>query len=232
MLGNRELIGQAIANLIDNALKYGAADLGSARRTRSTSRRGARARNIVIEVADHGAGRRRKPIASACSTVSCGWKGARSRPGSGLGLSLGGGGRAHAWRLRAARGQSPGLEGRRHAAGGRGCAGAAARRRLNAPLADRLVAAPRCGSIALARRRLEALLQDAGVRACAAKLRARKPVRDLLLGLADHSPYLWSLIDGGPGARRPSAAANRPRPRSTRLIAAHRGGTLRRTRPN
>jgi glutamate-ammonia-ligase adenylyltransferase len=68
---------------------------------------------------------------------------------------------------------------------------------LNAPLADRLVAAPRCGSIAPARRRLESLLQETAF-ASALNIAQRMPVRDLLLGLADHSAYLWSLIAEDP----------------------------------
>src|SRR5271168_5282169 len=54
MTGNRELIGQAIANLIDNALKYGAADPASGGRVDVAARR--EGSHIVIEVADHGAG--------------------------------------------------------------------------------------------------------------------------------------------------------------------------------
>jgi signal transduction histidine kinase len=87
--GNRELIGQTIANLIDNALKYGAlSDCGgegvkprivvAARRSRES---------VELTVADHGPG-----IASADRERVLGrfvrLEGSRSRPGSGLGLSL------------------------------------------------------------------------------------------------------------------------------------------------
>jgi len=87
--GNRELIGQTIANLIDNALKYGAlSDCGgegvkprivvAARRSRES---------VELTVADRGPG-----IASADRERVLGrfvrLEGSRSRPGSGLGLSL------------------------------------------------------------------------------------------------------------------------------------------------
>ncbi len=82
--GRRELIGQALANLLDNALKYGA--LGRRRACRGEISVGARREGgeIVIEVADRGPGVAPR-IASACSTVSCAWR-ARARgraPGSG-----------------------------------------------------------------------------------------------------------------------------------------------------
>jgi signal transduction histidine kinase len=110
LLGNRELIGQTIANLLDNALKYGApAPLGAstapsaaliahgegpmpfeaapsprAEVTLSVRRLGD---EIAIAIADHGPG-----IALADRSRVLGrfvrLEGARSRPGSGLGLSL------------------------------------------------------------------------------------------------------------------------------------------------
>ena len=86
--GNRELIAQALANLIDNALKYGAPKDGfadvkpdvvvSARRAGDS---------VVLTVADRGPG-----IAPADRARVLGrfvrLEGSRSRPGSGLGLSL------------------------------------------------------------------------------------------------------------------------------------------------
>jgi signal transduction histidine kinase len=84
--GNRELIGQAIANLVDNALKYGvASEPDAAREITLTARR--RAGAVEIAVADRGPG------------ISVGDRGrvtdrfvrlenSRTRPGSGLGLSL------------------------------------------------------------------------------------------------------------------------------------------------
>ena len=108
--GNRELVGQTIANLLDNALKYGApsppqcspslpglasdgrapsdksdtALLSQTDVTLSVRRVGA---EIEIAIADHGPG-----IAAADRSRVLGrfvrLEGARSRPGSGLGLSL------------------------------------------------------------------------------------------------------------------------------------------------
>jgi signal transduction histidine kinase len=85
--GNRELIGQTIANLVDNALKYGA------------SREDAKAkavvvisvcnveRSVVLAVADRGPGiapHERARVLERFVRL----EGSRSRPGSGLGLSL------------------------------------------------------------------------------------------------------------------------------------------------
>jgi signal transduction histidine kinase len=87
MIGNRELIGQAIANLIDNALKYGGARAGSNVADEvavAAHREGA---DIMIEVADHGPGVEeadRHRVFDRFVRL----EGARSRPGSGLGLSL------------------------------------------------------------------------------------------------------------------------------------------------
>jgi signal transduction histidine kinase len=81
--GNRELLGQALVNLVDNALKYGAeaekpAVLVSARRVGGS---------IEICVADQGPGvppqDRERVIGRFVRLES-----SRSRPGSGLGLSL------------------------------------------------------------------------------------------------------------------------------------------------
>ncbi|HEY8006205.1 MAG TPA: ATP-binding protein [Methylocella sp.] len=84
--GSRELIGQAIANLVDNALKYGgpaAAKPGAS--VEITARRSGR--NIELVVADQGPG-----IAEIDRPRVLGrfvrLENARSRPGSGLGLSL------------------------------------------------------------------------------------------------------------------------------------------------
>jgi signal transduction histidine kinase len=83
--GNRELVGQAIANLIDNALKYGATDSSAGGRIDISARR--EDSRIVIEVGDHGAGignSDRQRVFDRFVRL----EGARSRPGSGLGLSL------------------------------------------------------------------------------------------------------------------------------------------------
>ncbi|MGO8798557.1 MAG: sensor histidine kinase [Roseiarcus sp.] len=103
--GNRELIGQTIANLLDNALKYGAPArepaLALASPQGGDGRDGGAApspgavnlgvrrvgERVEVSVADHGPG-----IAAADRARVLGrfvrLEGARSRPGSGLGLSL------------------------------------------------------------------------------------------------------------------------------------------------
>ena len=81
--GNRELLGQALVNLVDNALKYGAecekpSVLVSARRVGGS---------IEICVADHGPGvppQDRERVIGRFVRL----ENSRSRPGSGLGLSL------------------------------------------------------------------------------------------------------------------------------------------------
>ena len=88
VLGSRELIGQAIANLVDNALKYGVGSetepVAERHVTLSAARRGGA---IEIAVADRGIG----IVASDRSRVTGRFvrlENSRSRPGSGLGLSL------------------------------------------------------------------------------------------------------------------------------------------------
>ena len=87
--GYRELIGQTIANLVDNALKYGAPKEGPGVGVKpdvviSARRVGA---SVVLTIADRGPG-----IAPADRARVLGrfvrLEGSRSRPGSGLGLSL------------------------------------------------------------------------------------------------------------------------------------------------
>src|ERR1700733_7178001 len=68
---------------------------------------------------------------------------------------------------------------------------------MTAALAESLVAAPRPAAPAEARRRLTELLE----RSPGAKLKPeleRGRTRDVLLGLADHSPYLWTLAQEDP----------------------------------
>ena len=86
--GNRELVGQATANLIDNALKYGRAPEGMTDvvgKVELTVRRVGEAVEIIV--ADRGPG-----IAPVDRTRVLDrfvrLEGSRSRPGSGLGLSL------------------------------------------------------------------------------------------------------------------------------------------------
>ena len=86
--GSRELIGQALANLVDNALKYGvggeAAGATAKSVTLSVTRRGP---TIEIAVADRGAGIAPADRARVTDRFVR-LENSRSRPGSGLGLSL------------------------------------------------------------------------------------------------------------------------------------------------
>jgi signal transduction histidine kinase len=81
LYGSRELIGQAVANLIDNALKYGASSSEiSVRAIRNDT-------EIVIEIADRGEGipeSDRTRVTERFVRLET----SRSQPGSGLGLSL------------------------------------------------------------------------------------------------------------------------------------------------
>jgi signal transduction histidine kinase len=82
--GNRHLLSQAVANLIDNALKYGAPEHGGGEVAISVREAGGRA---TIEVADHG------PGVPECERDNVfdrfvRLEPSRSTPGNGLGLSL------------------------------------------------------------------------------------------------------------------------------------------------
>ena len=81
VFGSRELIGQAVANLIDNALKYAKGTTAISIRTQQDSTA------AIIEVADHGPGippDDRERVTERFVRLET----ARSQPGSGLGLSL------------------------------------------------------------------------------------------------------------------------------------------------
>lgn len=87
--GNRELIGQTIANLVDNALKYGAPREGGFAAVKpdvviSARRAGG---SVVLTVADRGPGIGAADRARVLDRFVR-LEGSRSRPGSGLGLSL------------------------------------------------------------------------------------------------------------------------------------------------
>jgi signal transduction histidine kinase len=88
--GNRELIGQALANLVDNALKYGAPNRGPADAEAkpdvviTAARMGG---SVVLTIADRGPGIAPVDRARVLDRFVR-LEGSRSRPGSGLGLSL------------------------------------------------------------------------------------------------------------------------------------------------
>lgn len=84
VLGDRQLLAQALTNLIDNALKYGAEDGGTPRITVTGLREDDK---VVITVADRGAGipeEDRGRVTERFVRLDA----SRSRPGNGLGLSL------------------------------------------------------------------------------------------------------------------------------------------------
>lgn len=81
--GSRELLGQALVNLVDNALKYGAT--GENQRIDVSARRVCD--RVEITVADHGPGiapEDRERVVGRFVRL----ENSRSRPGSGLGLSM------------------------------------------------------------------------------------------------------------------------------------------------
>ncbi len=87
--GYRELIGQTIANLVDNALKYGAPKEGAGVGLKpdvviAVRRAGA---SVVLTIADRGPGIAPAERARVLDRFVR-LEGSRSRPGSGLGLSL------------------------------------------------------------------------------------------------------------------------------------------------
>jgi signal transduction histidine kinase len=88
--GNRELVGQAIANLVDNALKYGAPNKGAHGAEPkpdvviTAERAGG---SVVLTIADRGPGIAPADRARVLDRFVR-LEGSRSRPGSGLGLSL------------------------------------------------------------------------------------------------------------------------------------------------
>ncbi len=68
---------------------------------------------------------------------------------------------------------------------------------MTATLAESLVDAPRLSAPAEARRRLASLVETASAADLAPEFE-RGRTRDCLLGLADHSPYLWALVREDP----------------------------------
>jgi signal transduction histidine kinase len=85
--GNRELIGQALANLVDNALKHGEAGAGDRAAEVSVAARTSAGDRVHIVVADRGEGipmHERDRVLERFVRLES----SRTRPGSGLGLSL------------------------------------------------------------------------------------------------------------------------------------------------
>lgn len=88
--GNRELLSQAIANLLDNAIKHGLPQTGNAARVIEMSAAPDPARSgrgVILSVADHGPGipeSERHHVLERFVRLEA----SRNTPGSGLGLSL------------------------------------------------------------------------------------------------------------------------------------------------
>ena len=87
LYGSRELIGQALANLLDNAIKYAARDESVPEKAEISIGAVATGTGIELSVSDNGPG---IPEADRARVVErfVRLEGSRSRPGSGLGLSL------------------------------------------------------------------------------------------------------------------------------------------------
>ncbi len=85
LIANRELLGQALANLIDNALKYSAASASGTPKIVLTARRDGP--SLVLQVADNGPGIPETDRARVLERFVR-LEESRSLPGSGLGLSL------------------------------------------------------------------------------------------------------------------------------------------------
>jgi signal transduction histidine kinase len=87
--GNRELVSQALANLVDNAIKYAGSEVSKINGAAAEIlvKAGADAERITLTVADHGPG---IPEADRGRVVErfVRLEQSRSEPGSGLGLSL------------------------------------------------------------------------------------------------------------------------------------------------
>ena len=84
--GNRELIGQALSNVVDNAIKYSAGSTGES--ARHSSSRIMTDREIRLVVADNGPGIPDEADRQRATERFVRLEESRTQPGSGLGLSL------------------------------------------------------------------------------------------------------------------------------------------------
>jgi signal transduction histidine kinase len=85
--GNRELISQALSNLVDNAIKYGASDGANGHAAEIVLQAAERGDRIVLSVADSGPGIAQSDRGRVLERFVR-LEQSRSEPGSGLGLSL------------------------------------------------------------------------------------------------------------------------------------------------
>ena len=227
--GNRELVSQALANLVDNAIKYaGAATAseanGAAAEIVVTAR--ARGRPHPAHRSPTAAPAFRRPTARRVVERFVRLEQSRSQPGSGLGLSLAAAvARLHGGEL-TLEDNEPGLQTVHRSAARRPGRAAGLRRRARRmsrrrdhrrrmrrrrlALARRvpLPRRSRRGGRAHARRTGSASWADDRRRG--AQAAARRPsdcARTLLAGLAESSPYLWELAQrrSGSGSLRASA---------------------------
>ncbi len=219
--GNRELIGQALANLIDNALKYGVPEEPLEQRLRHVALEARRNGELAeLIVADRGAGIMpgdRERVVDRFVRL----ENSRTRPGSGLGLSMAAAvAHLHGGALRL-EDNAPGLRvvialplshsparpatrpfsatSAARIANGVMTAEQESVGQLNEPttLAGRLNPIPRVHDMDGARARFdEFIARIAPCDAFALDLIRSEKVRQLLLGLADHSPFLWRLATG------------------------------------
>ena len=83
--GNRELIGQALSNVVDNAIKYSAGSSETPVVRVTIERKGG---EISLKVADNGPGIPDKNDRDRATERFVRLEQSRSQPGSGLGLSL------------------------------------------------------------------------------------------------------------------------------------------------
>jgi signal transduction histidine kinase len=82
--GNRELIGQALSNIVDNAIKYSAGAVAAPEAVVAIDREGGQ---VMLSVTDNGPGIRPEDRERATERFVR-LEESRSRPGSGLGLAL------------------------------------------------------------------------------------------------------------------------------------------------